>query len=97
MAGMPKEVIQSAESTLKALEVNDSQHLVSARTGQIRKPVKTKVGTLESDGSLQLSFFQLDDPTLGSLRDKLREADLNNMTPLQAFDLLRQMKEELGI
>jgi len=97
MAGMPKEVIQSAESTLKALEVNDSQHLVSARTGQIRKPVKTKAGTLESDGSLQLSFFQLDDPTLGSLRDKLREADLNNMTPLQAFDLLRQMKEELGI
>ena len=53
--------------------------------------------TLESDGSLQLSFFQLDDPLLGSLRDKLKAADLNNLTPLQAFDLLREMKEELGL
>ena len=58
---------------------------------------RTKAGTLESDGSLQLSFFQLDDPLLGSLRDKLKAADLNNLTPLQAFDLLREMKEELGL
>ena len=97
MAGMPKEVIESAENTLKALEMNDSQHLVSARKGEIKKPVQTKAGTLESDGSLQLSFFQLDDPTLESLRDKLSAADLNNITPLQAFDLLRSMKEELGL
>ncbi len=104
MAGMPKEVIQSAEKTLKTLEMNDSQHLVSgsspavsALAGNLRKPVKTKSGTIESDGSLQLSFFQLDDPTLGSLREKLEKADLNNITPLQAFDLLRSMKEELGL
>ena len=97
MAGMPREVIQSAENTLKALEMNDSQHLVSARKGQIKKPVQTKAGTLQGDGSLQLSFFQLDDPTLESLRDKLAGADLNNMTPLQAFDLLRSMKDELGV
>ena len=97
MAGMPKEVVKSAEDTLKALEMNDSEHLVSARKGEIRKPVQTKAGTLESDGSLQLSFFQLDDPTLSSLRDKLASADLNNMTPLQAFDLLRSMKDELGV
>ncbi|MGN1214714.1 MAG: DNA mismatch repair protein MutS [Candidatus Cryptobacteroides sp.] len=97
MAGMPKEVIESAENTLKALEMHDAQHLVSASTGQIRKPVQTKAGTIEGDGSLQLSFFQLDDPLLESLRDKLETADLNNMTPLQAFDLLRQMKDELGV
>ena len=97
MAGMPKEVVKSAEDTLKALEMNDSEHLVSARKGQIKKPVQTKAGTLESDGSLQLSFFQLDDPTLESLRDQLASADLNNMTPLQAFDLLRSMKDELGV
>ncbi len=97
MAGMPKEVIQSAENTLKALEMNDSEHIVSAKKGQIKKPVQTKAGTLESDGSLQLSFFQLDDPTLESLRDQLASADLNNMTPLQAFDLLRSMKDELGV
>ena len=97
MAGMPKEVIESAENPLRALEMHDAQHLVSASTGQIGKPVQTKSGILETDGSLQLSFFQLDDPALESLRDKLHGADLNNMTPLQAFDLLRQMKEELGV
>ena len=97
MAGMPKEVIESAENTLRALEMHDAQHLVSASTGLIGKPVQTKSGILETDGSLQLSFFQLDDPALESLRDKLHGADLNNMTPLQAFDLLSQMKEELGV
>ena len=46
---------------------------------------------------IQLSMFQLDDPLLESLRDKLSSADINNMTPLQAFDLLRSMKEEMGL
>lgn len=52
-----------------------------------------------SDGApeYQLSLFQLDDPALSSIRDQLAEADLNNMTPLQAFDLLRHLKEELGV
>jgi hypothetical protein len=31
------------------------------------------------------------------LKDELDKADLNNMIPLQAFDLLRSMKEQLGI
>ena len=34
---------------------------------------------------------------LSSLKEELDKADLNNMTPLQAFDLLRSMKEQLGI
>ena len=93
MAGMPREVIRSAEKTLKSLE---SEGTPTGAAG-LRKATRTKAGTLESDGSLQLSFFQLDDPLLGSLRDKLKAADLNNLTPLQAFDLLREMKEELGL
>jgi DNA mismatch repair protein MutS len=61
------------------------------------KPHNIKEGRVESDGSLQLSFFQLEDPLLASLKEELDNADLNNMTPLQAFDLLRSMKEQLGI
>ena len=75
MAGMPKEVIETAERTLKELETKQSSR----------------------DEGVQLSFFQLDDPTLSSLREKLAAADLNNMTPLQAFDLLREMKAEVGV
>ena len=61
------------------------------------KPHNVKEGRVESDGSLQLSFFQLEDPLLASLKEELDKADLNNMTPLQAFDLLRSMKEQMGI
>ena len=100
MAGMPKEVIKSAEDTLAALESSAPGTISrpdSATCGKIVKPYNIKEGRVESDGSIQLSLFQLDDPTLSSIRDRLNAADINNMTPLQAFDLLRDMKKELGI
>lgn len=88
LAGMPRQVIESAERTLASLE---SQPAKRVRAHNVRE------GRIESDGSLQLSFFQLEDPLLMSLRDELNAADLNNMTPLQAFDLLRDMKTKMGI
>ena len=100
MAGMPKEVIKSAEDPLAALESSAPGTISrpdSAACGKIVKPYNIKEGRVESDGSIQLSLFQLDDPTLSSIRDRLNAADINNMTPLQAFDLLRDMKKELGI
>ena len=110
MAGMPKQVLESAEKTLAMLEKGDkvalfcaasvspSEAEVSAKKKKHTvKPHNIKEGRVESDGSLQLSFFQLEDPLLSSLKEELDKADLNNMTPLQAFDLLRSMKEQLGI
>lgn len=82
LAGMPREVVESAEKTLRELELRSKQ---------------ANSIDIEDDGSMQLSLFQLDDPTLSSIRAKLDRADINNMTPLQAFDLLRAMKEELGV
>lgn len=81
LAGMPREVIDSAEKTLRTLELREKH---------------AKDTEISEDGSVQLSFFQLDDPTLSSLKAKLDKADLNNITPLQAFDLLREMKAEVG-
>ena len=122
MAGMPKQVLESAERTLAELEkgassgeilrcaqndkgtrnMEGTQSVEEAQTGKRArkhtiKPHNIREGRVESDGSLQLSFFQLEDPLLSSLKDELDKADLNNMTPLQAFDLLRNMKEQLGI
>ena len=143
MAGMPKQVLESAEKTLAALEsgdkgscsygtVLDSRDRKEGRMsrsfedsplacsedvyrnseplschperseGSLKKkhtikPHNVKEGRVESDGSLQLSFFQLEDPLLASLKEELDKADLNNMTPLQAFDLLRSMKEQMGL
>ncbi len=76
MAGMPREVIESAERTLRNLE---NGHSPSA----------------EAADGVQLSIFQLDDPTLSSIREKIEKVDINNITPMQAFDLLRRIKEEL--
>ena len=102
LAGMPKQVLASAEKTLAALEAGDAGEKLPVRAQNDKKrntikPYNTKEGRVESDGSLQLSFFQLDDPLLSSLKEDLEAADLNNMTPLQAFDLLRSMKEQLGL
>ena len=95
MAGMPAPVLESAERTLKALENSQALERIGALTPV--KPHNTKEGRVEKDGSLQLSMFQLDDPLLESIRDRLKGLDLNNMTPLQAFDTLRAMKDELGV
>ena len=124
MAGMPRQVLESAEKTLAALEKeisplaslgrndngvlgrNDSGVLGRNDNGVLGrndkkkntiKPHNIREGRVESDGSLQLSFFQLEDPLLSSLKEELDKADLNNMTPLQAFDLLRSMKEQMGL
>jgi len=84
LAGMPHEVIDAAEKTLRELERREKNANALSKDAS-------------EDGSVQLSFFQLDDPTLSSLKVKLEAADLNNMTPLQAFDLLREMKKEVGV
>ncbi|MCQ2155489.1 MAG: DNA mismatch repair protein MutS [Bacteroidales bacterium] len=52
---------------------------------------------MPAESGVQLSLFQLDDPTLGAIRDALKDADINAMSPLQAFDLLRSLKEQLGL
>ena len=116
MAGMPRQVLESAEKTLAALEnggvsghsgtmnnpvsrhcEEQSEVAIPLKKKNTIKPHNVKEGRVESDGSIQLSFFQLEDPLLASLKEELDKADLNNMTPLQAFDLLRSMKEQLGI
>ena len=95
MAGMPKQVLESAEKTLASLEKGESKSVSVTRKSV--KPHNVREGRVESDGSLQLSFFQLEDPLLSSLKEDLDSVDLNNLTPLQAFDVLRNMKDKMGL
>ena len=94
LAGMPREVLDSAERTLAQLEGGSTPRVYSVPSEKER--IRPAVEPEETPG-FQLSLFQLDDPTLGAIRDKLNAADLDNMTPMQAFDLLRSMKAELGL
>lgn len=84
MAGMPAEVVRRAERVLKQLETSDPGS--SAKSGKRR--------VTQNEQPVQLSFFQLEDPLLISIRDELIGLDINTMSPLDAFDKLRSIKKK---
>ena len=88
MAGMPLEVVQAAESKLRTLEEN--QEAAPA----VEQKAPKKEGTPSKP--VQLTLYQLDDPLLVEIREELHSADINKMSPLDAFDLLRKLKNKIG-
>jgi DNA mismatch repair protein MutS len=84
MAGMPKEVIQRAEIMLSELEKSHKP----AEQAKIKNSV-------ESTG-MQLSIFQLDDPTLQNIKDELIKLDINSLTPVEALMKLNEIKRMVG-
>lgn len=101
MAGMPKRVIESAERTLHQLENTEDScggGDNSLKKGGCKEGKKGKKrGHKGADDGLQLSFYQLDDPLLLDLKNDLIKLDINNMTPLDAFDAIRSLKSKLGV
>ncbi|MDR0757899.1 MAG: DNA mismatch repair protein MutS, partial [Tannerella sp.] len=84
MAGMPKSIVKRADEILAQLESDNRQTDIKS------KPV----GQIASGGEgYQLSFFQLDDPVLGRVRDEIVNIDLNNLTPLEALNKLNGIKK----
>ncbi|WP_018675066.1 DNA mismatch repair protein MutS [Riemerella columbina] len=84
LAGMPSKVVNRASTILKTLENN--------RTQNDSKEAIKKV----TEESLQLSFFQLDDPVLESIRDELTKIDINTLTPIEAMMKLNAIKSMIG-
>jgi DNA mismatch repair protein MutS len=84
MAGMPKEVIQRAEIMLSELEKSHKP----AEQAKIKNSV-------ESAG-MQLSIFQLDDPTLQNIKEELIKLDINSLTPVEALMKLNEIKRMVG-
>lgn len=87
MAGMPREVVSAAERILKQLEKTNSSSPSSK---------EKRTATLNED-AVQLSFYQLEDPLLIEIRDELKNLDINTLSPLDAFDKLRNLKKRLGL
>lgn len=87
MAGMPPSVVKRANEILKQLEQNSSKD-------NLTKPLK-EVSELRE--GCQLSFFQLDDPVLKSIRNELKKIDINNLTPIQALNKLSEIKKISGL
>lgn len=83
LAGMPSAVVTRANEILKTLENNRTQ----AGSQAIKRV---------TEESLQLSFFQLDDPVLESIRDELTKIDINTLTPIEAMMKLNAIKNMIG-
>ena len=58
-----------------------------------RRPSPSVGGAAQSptDG-IQLSMFKIDDPVLIKIRDQIKDLDINSLTPLQALNLLSDIK-----
>ena len=84
LAGMPTKVVNRAKEILKTLEDSRSQN---QNTGNIKRV---------TEENLQLSFFQLDDPALESIREELTQIDINTLTPIEALMKLNKIKNMIG-
>ena len=81
LAGMPPSIVRRAEQVLKQLETKETD---------APKANVAQLGTAR-DG-YQLSFFQLDDPLLEQIRDRLLTLQIDNLTPLQALETLHDLQ-----
>ena len=46
---------------------------------------------------VQMSFFQLDDPVLSDIRDRLLEVKIEQLTPLEALNKLSEIQSLLKV
>ena len=103
LAGMPQAVIDSAQRTLNMLEKKEEGNQSSGREEEPAvmeksgKNLASRKKKSSAADNLQLSFFQLEDPLLCDLRDSIKAMDINAMSPLDAFDAIRKLKEKLGL
>ena len=82
MAGMPQQVLHRANKILKKLEQSHSS-----------EELTEKVKTL--DNEMQLSFFNLDDPLLESIKEEILHIDIDTLTPVEALMKLNEIKRML--
>ena len=83
LAGMPQTIVKRANQVLTALESNNDKEVSRPNIQDINS---TKEGA-------QLTFFQLDDPVLRQVRDRLTHLDINNLTPIEALNTLNDIQK----
>jgi len=93
LAGMPRPLIRRAEEVLKVLESARGEASQASSEPQSQAPSTSHIAPHEE--GLQMSFFQLDDPALESIRDQILEVDIDHLTPMQALMKLHDIKSTL--
>jgi DNA mismatch repair protein MutS len=86
LAGMPKTVVNRA---------NDMLHQLETKRGEAPAG-KGKTVSVQGEEKMQLSFFQLDDPTLVQIKKEVEKIDINTLTPVEALFKLNEIKKIVG-
>jgi DNA mismatch repair protein MutS len=84
MAGMPRQLVQRATEILSEMEK------LHRENPQHKPSVPAHAGK-----SMQLSFFQLDDPVLLQIKEELQATDVDHLTPVEALMKLNNIKRLL--
>ena len=87
MAGMPQSVIKRANAMLERLERSQKDDL--------RGELAAEAPSLGR--GYQLSLFQLDDPVLVDIRNRIKDLDINSLTPIEALNKLDEIKRITGL
>ncbi len=99
MAGMPRSVVSRAEEILHLLESRARERNRSVEPGS--KDLSTfkefKETITDKEQGVQMSLFQLDDPLLYQIRDRIKSLDINMLTPMEALNILNDIKNLLGV
>jgi DNA mismatch repair protein MutS len=83
LAGMPTPVIHRAEKMMKKFEKSHA-------ADEVKKKIQKS-----NEEDMQLSFFQLDDPLLESIRDEILSTNIDTLTPIEALMKLNEIKRML--
>ena len=90
LAGMPPQVVNRADAMLQVLE-SKGRESGKKKKKDVLSGKKTEV----ADG-IQMSFIQLDDPTLLDIRNRLMDIDIDTLTPIEALLKLNEIKKIIG-
>lgn len=96
LGGMPQSITQRATEILVQLEEAHIHEVTGLGTEiKITKAKKPSPTTTEGVQGVQMSFFQLDDPVLSDIRERLLQVDINGLTPLEALNKLSEIQRLL--
>ena len=72
--------------------------LILQQSKQLLEKLEASRGTKETkkDDEMQLNFFQMDDPLLEEIRDKIMDLDIDHLTPIDALMQLNSLRKKLG-
>lgn len=90
LAGMPPQVLNRASTMLQMLEEKNAR---PSDEGEKKGKNVKKESKKDDLAGCQLSFIQLDDPTLLEIKDIILGIDIDTLTPIEALLKLNEIKK----